>query len=205
MSRDAPDVRDDATFLRALAQGGAEGSAKDGAILMAVGLIFSLVALEYWLIEAGVVRVSETMRSWLWLDGLVPFILALGLISRKFQGQTPGAASRGLSAAWAGVGAAHVVSAVALILAGRRLGLPLLTPWVFPLVLFTLFGVAWSVAFAVRRRRSFAVSAAGSYVAVMLCAMVIGRPEEWLVLAIGLFGLVAAPGAGILHAARRPV
>ncbi len=103
------------------------------------------------------------------------------------------------------MGAAHVMGAIALVIAGRRLGLPLLPAWVFPLVLFTLFGSAWSVAFAVRRRGAFAFNAAASYLAALLCGVVMGRPEEWLVLAGGLFLLVAAPGATILRASRRTV
>ena len=203
MSRDNQAIRDDAAFLRALAQGGVEGSARDAAILLAVGVIFGLVALEYWLIESGLLRVSGMLRAWLWLDGLIPFLIVMGLISRKYRGQAPGAATRGLSAAWGGVGAAHVLGAIALAIGGRRLGLPLLAPWVFPLVLFTLFGSAWSVAFAVRRRRAFAFNAAASYLAALLCGVFMGRPEEWLVLAGGLFLLVAAPGAGMLRASAR--
>ena len=204
MSRDQQGIRDDAAFLRALAQGGAEGSARDAAVLVAIGVIFGLVAVEYWLIESGLLRVSGLLRAWLWLDGAIPFLVVMALISRKYRGQAPGAATRGLSAAWAGVGVAHVVGAIALIIGGRRLGLPLLVPWVFPLVLFTLFGSAWSVAFAVRRRRAFAFNAAASYLAALLCGLVMGRPEEWLVLAGGLFLLVAVPGAVILRASTRP-
>ncbi len=200
MNSDEQGAREDAAFLRALAQGGAEGSARDAAILVAIGVIFGLVAVQYWMIESGLLSVSATLRAWLWLDGLVPFLVAMVLISRRYRGQAPGAATRGLSAAWGGVGAAHVLGAIALIIGGGRLGLPLLASWVFPLVLFTLFGSAWSVAFAVRRRRAFAFNAAASYVAALLCGVVMGRPEEWLVLAGGLFLLVAAPGAGMLRA-----
>ena len=203
MSRDAQSVREEAAFLRALARGGAEGSARDGAMLLSVGLIFGLVAVQTWAVQSGAVAVSATLRAWLWLDGLAAFGLAAVLISRRFRGRAPGAASRALSAAWGAVGAAHVVAAVALALAGRRLGLPQLAPWIFPLVLFTLFGAAWSVAFAVRRRPAFALSAGASYLAVLLCGAVMGRPEEWLVLAGGLLLVAAAPGAAILRGAGR--
>ena len=205
MSRSEQSIRDDAAFLRALAQGGAEGSAKDGAILLAVGLIFGLVSLQYWVLESGLFGTPRALLPWIWLDGVVPFLIVLALISRKFRGQAPGAASRAVSAAWSGVGAAHIIAAIALAVGGLRLGLPLLASWAFPVVLFTMYGAAWSVAFATRRRRAFALNAAGSYLAALLCGVVMGRAEEWLVLAGGLFLLVAAPGAIMLRAATRPV
>ena len=204
MSRSDQSIREDAAFLRALAQGGAEGSAKDGAILLAVGLIFGVVSLQYWVLDSGLFRAPKALLPWLWLDGVVPFLIVLALITRKFRGQAPGAASRALSAAWSGVGAAHIVAAIALAVGGLRLGLPLLASWAFPVVLFSMYGAAWSVAFAARRRRAFALNAAGSYLTALLCGAAMGRPEEWLVLAGGLFLLVAIPGAGILRASRRP-
>lgn len=205
MSRSEQSIRDDAAFLRALAQGGAEGSAKDGAILLAVGLIFGLVSVQYWVLESGLLfSTPRALLPWLWLDGVVPFLIVLALISRRFRGRAPGAASRAVSAAWSGVGAAHIIAAVALAMGGLRLGLPLLASWAFPVVLFTMYGAAWSVAFATRRRLTFALNAAGSYLVALLCGVVMGRAEEWLVLAGGLFLLVAAPGAIMLRAATRP-
>ena len=203
MNRSEQTIREDAAFLRALAEGSATGSAKDGAILLAVGSLFGLVALQYWAVQSGLLSVPVAFEPWLWLDGLLPFLLAAALISRRFRGQAPGAATRAMSAAWAAVGVSIVFAAIALAIAGGRLGLPRLAPWVFPLVLFTLFGAAWSVAFAARRRRAFAIKAAASYLAAVLCGLVMGHPEEWLVLAGGLFLLVAVPGAGILHASGR--
>lgn len=203
MSRNEQTIRDDAAFLRALAEGAARGSGKDGAMLAAVGLIFGLVAIQYWLVDSGRVAAPAAIEPWLWLDGFLPFLLAAFLISRRFRGDAPGATTRAMSAAWSGVGVSLCFAAFALALGGGRLGLHRLAPWVFPLVLFTLLGAAWSVAFAARRRPIFAVSAAASYLAAILCGLVMGRPEEWLVLAGGLFLLVAAPGAGLLRAGRR--
>ncbi len=202
--RNEQTLRDDIAFLRALAEGSGSGASREGAVLLAVGVIFGLVALEYWLAETGAVAALRSFRTWLWLDGLVPFLLVNLLISRRWREQTSGPASRALSAAWAGVGVAHVVAALALALAGRRLGLPLLAAWAFPVVLFTLIGATWGVAFAVRRRGLWGVVAAGSFAAAILCGAVMGRPVEWLVLAAGLLVLVGFPGAVILKSGRRP-
>jgi hypothetical protein len=74
---------------------------------------------------------------------------------------------------------------------------------VFPLILFTLIGAAWGVAYAVRRRRIFALAAAGSFGAAVLCGVLMGRPEEWLVLSGGLVLLLAVPGGMIVHSTGR--
>lgn len=201
MSQNQQTLKDDVAFLRALAETGAAGAAREGAILLASGAVFSLVAVQTWAIDAGLLHPPRAVGGWLWLDGFIPFLLAWALISAKFRNRPPGAASRALTATWAGVGPALVVVAVGLEVGSRGLGLPFLAKWVFPLVLFTLIGGAWGVAFAVRRRKLFGLVAAGSFAAVILCGALMGRPEEWLALSAGLLLLVAVPGGVILAAA----
>lgn len=203
MSERQQSLKDDVAFLRAMAGSAGAGAAKEGAMLVAVGVIFGLVALEYWLVDAAVIAAPKALRPWLWIDGLAPFLLVAWLIARRFREPAAGPAGRALSAAWAGVGFAHIFAALALALGGRRLGLPLLAAWVFPVVLFTLIGATWGVAFAVRRRLSFAFAAAGSLAAALLCGAAMGKPEEWLALSGGLVLLVALPGGLILRAGGR--
>jgi hypothetical protein len=191
-------LRDDIAFLRTLAAGDSTGAAREGAILAAVGLIFGLVAIQYWCIESAWFAVSPAVQTWLWLDGLVPFLICMAVIAVKFRAQPSGAASRALAATWKGVGTAFLVADLALYIASRELGIPLLVKWIFPLILFALIGGAWGVAFAVRRRRPLGVLAGGNFAAGILCGIVIGRPQEWLVLAGGLIFLVAVPGAVML-------
>jgi hypothetical protein len=201
MRDDEQSLSDDVAFLRALAEGGTSGAAREGAILVAVGLIFGLVAVQYWAIDSAYFAVSPAVNTWLWLDGLIPFLVCMAVILAKFRAQAPGAASRALVATWQGVGTAFIVADVALYAASKELGIPLLVKWVFPLVVFALIGGAWSVAFAVRRRSAFGLLAGGNFAAAILSGIVIGRPQEWLVLAGGLIFLVALPG-GVMLAAR---
>jgi hypothetical protein len=203
MSDDEQSLRADVTFLRALAEGDTSGAARAGAILVAVGLIFALVAVQYWAIESAWITVSPAVHTWLWFDGLVTFFVCTAVIFAKFRAQPSGAVARALAATWKGVGTAFIVADIALYAASRELGIPLLVKWVFPLVLFALVGGAWGVAFAVRRRRPLGLLAGGNFAAAILCGMVIGRPQEWLVLAGGLLFLVAVPGGVMLAAGRR--
>jgi hypothetical protein len=205
VQQDPQTLSADVAFLRSLAEGGSTATVKEGAILLANGVIFALVAAQYWAIDAGFLAVPAWLEPWLWLDGLVAFLGAVAWISVKYRGRPPGAASRALAAAWAGVGTALIFAVIGLVAATRRLGLPLLTTWVFPLVLFTLIGAAWGVAYAVRRRLAFALAAAGSFAAAVLCGALIARPEEWLVLSGGLLLVLAVPGGLIVRSATRQV
>jgi hypothetical protein len=203
VQQDEQALRADVAFLRSLAEGGIAATVREGAILVAIGVIFALAAAQYWVIDTGLLAAPSWLKPWLWLDGFVIFLGAMALISSKFRGRPPGAASRALAAAWAGVGTALIFAVMGLAAASRRLGLPLLAPWVFPLILFTLIGAAWGVAYAVRRRLTFALAAAGSFAAAVLCGALMGRPEEWLVLSGGLLLLLAVPGALIVRSAAR--
>ncbi len=196
-------LKDDIAFLRALSEGGSSGTSREGAMLVAAGVIFALVAAQYWTIEAGLLHASPAVRAWLWLDGAVPFALCAAVISARFRDRSPTAVSRALKAAWTGMGVAFLIADLGLMAASQQLGLPLLTKWLFPLVLFTLAGAAWAVAFAVRRRTHLGLFAAASFVTAMLCGAVVGRPEEWLVLSAGLLLLFALPGVMILRIALR--
>jgi len=49
-------------------------------------------------------------------------------------------------------------------------------------------------------RRWYGVTIAGA--AAVACGLLMGTPAEWLVLAVGLFALVGAPGVVIVRQAR---
>jgi hypothetical protein len=195
------DVREDIAFLRALVEDRDATMAHDGAILTAVGIIFGCVNLFYWSTAAGVLTVPAAWIPWAWVVGVLVLVPVLLLFQRQYP-KPSGAASRAMRAAWQGVGTGITVAGVAFGLGAWRLQLPSIVLWAFPLALFTLYGAAWSVAFAVRRRLTFGFIAGGCYAAAILCGFFMGQAEEWLVLALGLFTLVAAPGIALVHQAR---
>jgi hypothetical protein len=198
MSKELDGVKDDIAFLRSLADDGV-GMKRDAAMLVAVGLIFGSLDFVYWLIFAGIVDVSATVKNWLWVGAVAVFIATLIVVLRKPRPAS--AAGRAAGAALTGVGLALAASELALFAGGRALHLPLLALWTFPIVLFTLYGAAWSVAFVVKRRVWFAIIAGGCYIAAFVCGLTMSSPSEWLALSTGLFALVAAPGAVMLREA----
>jgi hypothetical protein len=194
-------VRDDIAFLRELVEDHDSTMALDGAILAAVGVIFGAVGFYYWSLAAGVVDVPASWNQWAWAVGVLVLVPVIYVLQRHFP-KPSGPASRAMRAAWQGVGTGITIAGLAFGLGAWRLQWPSFTLWAFPVVLFTLYGAAWSVVFAVRRRFAFAVMAAGCNSAALACGFFIGQPEEWLVLSLGLFALVAAPGFVVVHQAR---
>jgi len=203
MSDEMQTLKDDIAFMKALTQDSVRATVRDGAILAAVGVIFGLTAFQYWLIFTGIVRIPSAWQPWMWMDGLVVFGIVLSLLMHHFRAPAPSAATRAVTAAWGGVGTALSAAVVALVCGAWRLGLSSLVIWVFPLVMFTLYGAAWGVAFAARRRSWFALIAGGCFIVAIACGFAMGMTEEWLVLSVGLFLLVAVPGFIIMRLAQK--
>ena len=91
---------------------------------------------------------------------------------------------------------------LSLVFGGLRLHQPNLVLQVFPILLFTLYGAGWGVAYAVKRKAWFAWIVLGCFLAALGSGALMGSPDQWLVLALGLFAFVAAPGAVIVRQAR---
>ena len=203
MADEVERLNDDIAFLRSLADGALRVGLREGATLAAIGVFFGLVGLQYWALGVGSIWVPEGWRSWLWLDGLTPFLATLAFIEIRLKEGVAGPAARAVSGAWAGVGVALSFSALGLLAAGWRLGQPLLAAQVFPIVLFGLFAAGWSVVFTVRRQKSLVLVAAGSGAASIGCGALIGKPTEWLALSVGLLLVAGLPGVLIVFTTQR--
>jgi hypothetical protein len=194
-------LKEDVAFIRALTDESSSAMMRDGALLAAAGTIFGAAALLHWLIESGALPAPPGAGKWLWVYSGAGFFVAMMLILRRAPDRR-GIAARATRAAWTGVGTAMIVAGVALAVGAVRLDLPVVATGVFPVVLFSLYGAAWGVAFALTRRAWFALVAAGCFAAVVACGWVMGTAAEWLVLGLGLFVVVALPGAAIVRLAR---
>jgi hypothetical protein len=187
--------REDIAFLRSLV-GDGTGTKRDAAMLLAVGLVFGSLNFIYWLIFAGRVDWPVSTKNWLWVAGLAVFAASLVAVHRTPRPRS--AAGRAAGTALAGVGLALMVAELAFFVGGKALHVPLLALWSLPVVLFTLYGAAWSVAFVVKRRIWFGIVAVGCYVTAVVCGFAMSSSTEWLASSLGLFALVAAPGAVML-------
>ena len=135
---------------------------------------------------------------------MAAFVIDVALVELAKRRLPPpsGAAARALSTAWNGVGVSLTAGGLGLGAAAWRqhdAGFILAT---FPILLFSLYGAAWSVAFAVKRLNWFAWISAGCFLAAIGEGLLYRTPHQWIVLSIGLFLLVGVPGLVILKKAR---
>ena len=91
---------------------------------------------------------------------------------------------------------------VGLIMGGARTGNPHLVLWVFPVIMFTLYGAAWTVAWAVKRQAWLFIVGAGCFATAFAEGALVSSPYQWLALSAGLILWVALPGAAILRQTR---
>jgi hypothetical protein len=192
-------LEDDLAYLRGLTREEHTPAIRAGAIMVAAGVVFGLSALRAWAYQRGLLAPPWT--GFPPFDAVFVFLSCLTLIRRRWPQAATTAAARGLSAAMNSIGVGVVVTAAALAAAGRALDDPNMMR-AFPAILFVLYGSAWSVAFAVTRRKWTVAVAGGAFGFAMICASLAARPEAWLALAVGLWLLVAAPGWLLARAER---
>ena len=114
--------------------------------------------------------------DWLWIPATIIYIPILVLLGRRGRSLTLGPEAKLWNAAWTAMGLMSVVVLIALIMArGRIETAPFLLLW--PPMAFALYGGAWALMGLVRRRLSYAVVAAGSFVTAIVCAMLISTPD----------------------------
>lgn len=186
-------ARDDLSFLRGLAEDGPAALARDGALLVTVGAIFSVVTFFYFLTFSGAVTVPVAVEQSAWIAGVVVMMASGPFIRRRFP-NARSAASRAVRAGMAGVGIGVTVAGLGFILAAWRLGQPHFTLQAFPVAMFTLYGAAWMVAYAARRRLWMGWVAAGCFIVALALGVFAGAPAMWLIMSAALLFLVAVPG-----------
>jgi hypothetical protein len=198
---DVQSLKDDLAFLRGLAQDDGKGLARDGFSLAAVGVIFSVVTLFYWGVYSGPLAGAKVLAYGVWAVGVVVMIAIVEIAKRRLPPSTGGAA-RAMSMAWNGVGVSMTAGGLGLLAAGWRLQDGYFVLATFPILLFALYGAAWSVAYAALRVGWFALVSAGCFAAAVGEGLLYRTPHQWLVLSIGLLLLVGVPGVAIFNKAR---
>ncbi|MGZ3278010.1 MAG: hypothetical protein ACXU82_08505 [Caulobacteraceae bacterium] len=198
---DTQNLKDDLAFLRDLTQDSGKGLARDGFTLAVVGIVFGLVTLIYWLVFWGPLASARAISWWLWAAAILGTILLAEPARRRFP-LPSSAAARALSVAWNGVGLSLLGGGLALFAAAWRLHDGAFVLHTYPILLFSLYGAAWGVAYAVKRLSWFVWISLGCFLAAIGEGLLYGSPHQWLVLSMGLFLLVGFPGLVILKKAR---
>jgi hypothetical protein len=200
VTEDIRQIRDDLSFMRSLMEDDGSVQRACGVGLLVAGSVFGLAMLRAFALDSGWLHWPEALRPLLpWDTPVLFFLILLPVLAsqRKARGAHAVAAisatSRAVWASWAAVGVGCAVSAVSLSIAGMHAAGSLA---------FTFWGSGWFIAAAAYRRATFAMVALGCYLTSLGAGLVSGGPYEALLMALGLWGLVALPGLMVLKQAR---
>lgn len=193
-------IRDDVSYMKSLADDGANRPLLGGVVLVAAGLIFGAASIVEWMMSAGIVNLPEVGHLYLWGTAGVLFALALIVLIRR-QNSRPGAMSssnRAFANAWMGVGLAIFALSVSItiLIYKSGSGLPAL---IFPSLIFALYGTGWAVSAAMSAQKWLWAPAFGGWIAAPLVALFAGSAEMWLVYAAGIVLLALVPGAMLMR------
>jgi hypothetical protein len=192
-------MRDDIAFMRGLAEAGRGNTLRGGSMMAASGLIFGTASLTIWAgLESG--RASMDALSLVWPISGVLFFICLWLFLRGIPKGEGKASGNGM--AWSSIGWAIFVCVVSLITIAVRTNQAAAAAGISPVIL-SLYGACWCIAGSVTRRRWPYGFGFASFAAALATAWAV--PEGhlmFLLYALSLYGLAAAPGLYLMFKAR---
>jgi hypothetical protein len=194
-------VHDDIAFMRALAEEGRQSPLLGGQILVASGLSFGSASLAVWANTNFTLVAASWSFPAIWAASLVVFLGYL-FFSRTTRGPRPGA-SRAIGVAWSGSGLSIFFVGLSLAVMAVR-GKDAYVENAFLPFILAIYGSVWFVAASLGRARWLFAVAAGSFAFALVTAWFASEGATiFLVYALGLYALVAAPGFVMMLQARR--
>lgn len=198
MSDQNTTLRDDIAFMRALAEDGRNNTLNGGSVMVSSGLIFGTASLIIW----GAQQTGRGAAAWLdlvWPVSGVLFFICLWLFLRSLPKDKRLASANGM--AWSSLGWAIFICVVSLIMIAVRTHQAAAAAAISPVIL-SLYGAAWCIAGSITRKRWPYGFGVASFAAALLTAWSVPEGDlMFLLYALSLYGLVAAPGVYLM---RRP-
>jgi hypothetical protein len=193
---------EDIAFLRALAEEGRSRPLIGGSILLGSGVLYGTASLLVWAVSTYGFTNSGTV-SLIWLAALIGSIIQLAFTRSTWARGVESAASRASGLAWAGASWAIFVVVFSMILVAARTG-DLLVVATLPSIALAFYGSAWFVAAALTRSGWLFGVAFGAFLMALVSGWFVAEGAiVYLIYAISLYALAAAPGFVLMRRARR--
>jgi hypothetical protein len=198
---DQNSIHDDIAFMRALAEEGRTGPFVGGPVMLAAGLCFGSASLAIWLNLSFRWITSPWSFMATWVIGLAAFLVVLAFSKVRRRGA--GGRSRAIGVAWSGAGWSIFFVGLSLAIMAVR-GKDAYVANAFLPFILAIYGSAWFIAAAMTRARWLFAVAAGSFAFALVTAWFASQGAiVFLVYALGLYALVAAPGYVLTRQARK--
>jgi hypothetical protein len=194
-------IRDDIAFMRTLAEEGRSGPI-GGSILVASGLSFGSASLAIWICATWRLLHANWQFSAIWFASMA-VLLAYLLIGKAISGPTRGQTPRAVGVAWSGAGLSIFFVGLSVAVMAEH-GKDAFVAAAFMPFIQCIYGSAWFAAAALTRARWLYAVAFGSFAAALVTAWCAGEGNLiFLVYAVSVYALVAAPGIVLVLQGRR--
>ncbi len=195
-------LHDELAYIRAMAEEGSVGPMRNGASLVAAGLVYAAAAIAQYLAVLGYLPRTGWMSALIWFGATVIFAALSTLFRFNRRQREKSVGGRASAAIWSGVGIAIMFFILCLIVIANVLkDFGAVTFLIAPVVLI-LYGVGWWVGGAITSRRWVKYVAFGSFAAAPLITLLAGRPEQLLAYAVCLILFTSVPGFILMRADR---
>jgi hypothetical protein len=200
----ADSARDDLAFMRSLVDPGDRWQKQFGETYSAAGLCYCVQMLLHAGQFLGVTPSEGPGALAIGLGPTAVFLAILAwIIQRNRSGYPAGGTTRAVGSVFGAVGATNLVLVVVIGSIAWRLHST--TVWlIYPCVVMVLQGMAWLVAFMLRRKGWLGLVALGWFVTGVAMAASISDMAGFVIAAgLGMFCFMLLPGLFMLRQARR--
>lgn len=202
----ADTARDDLAFMRALVQPSDTWLKQFGETYSAAGLCYCVQMLLHGGQFLGLAPGRGPVALAIGFGPTVVFLALLVWIIRR-NGAQPGggATARAVGSVFGAVGLTNL--ALVLIIGSVAWRWHSISTWlIYPCVVMVLQGLAWLVAFMLRRQRWLLVVAVGWFATGLAMAAFIDAPAGFVISAgVGMFAFMLVPGLYMLRQSQRSV
>jgi hypothetical protein len=196
-------ARADLAFMRALVEPSDDWQKQFGETYTAAGLCYCVQMLLHAAQFLGLAPTSGPASLTIGIGPTVVFLgLLIWIIRRNRFAAKGSATSRAVGSVFAAVGLTNLVLVLSIGSIAWRLNS--LTIWlVYPCVVMVLQGMAWLVAYMMRRRGWLALVAIGWFITGVAMAAFITQPAGFVAAAaLGMFACMLLPGLYMLRQSR---
>jgi hypothetical protein len=204
LEMNAETASDDLAFLRAIVEPSDTWQRSFGEIYSAAGVCYGVQMLLHGGQLLGLAPANGPIALAIGLGPSVVFVVALIILVSRHRGMPGGGAtSRAIGAVFGAVGLTNLVLIAAIgSIAWRRQSVE--TWLIYPCVVMILQGMAWLVAYMMRRRGWMAGVAAGWFATGVSMAVFIDNYTGFVISAgVGMVAFMLLPGLFILRQAGR--
>lgn len=194
-------LQSDIDYMKSLAEDGARGPMKNGAILLWAGLLYGSASVAEYGVAINVLPQTGWFQMTIWFGASLLFAILAAISGRRGRGQR-NASAKAYDSAWSAVGIGIGFLILSTFLVARQVqDVQAITFMIAPVIL-VLYGMGWWVSAIMSGQGWLKAVSFGCFIGAPVMALMAGRPEQLLAYAAALVLFAAIPGFILMRAAR---